>query len=108
MTTSTGIKIPTARLGATFALLALTAFSFGARAAERDNVTDRAIAQNVERSIDERADLRAPNRIHVQARDHVVYLSGFVSAGIMRSHAAAVAMAVPGVTRVVNEIAISY
>jgi osmotically-inducible protein OsmY len=45
--------------------------------------------------------------IGVQTQDHVVYLSGFVSAGEMRATADDVARTAPGVTRVVDTIAVT-
>jgi osmotically-inducible protein OsmY len=45
-------------------------------------------------------------RVYVQTIDHVVYLSGFVSAGEMSDTAEDVARHTPGVTRVVNSIAV--
>jgi osmotically-inducible protein OsmY len=45
--------------------------------------------------------------IGVQTQDRVVYLSGFVSAGEMRVTADDVARTTPGVTRVVDTIAVT-
>jgi osmotically-inducible protein OsmY len=47
-------------------------------------------------------------RVYVQTLDHVVYLSGFVGAGEMKDIAEDAARHTPGVTRVVNSIAVSY
>jgi osmotically-inducible protein OsmY len=52
--------------------------------------------------------LQAPNSIRVQTMNHVVYLYGEVNTGLERSTAESVAYAVPGVTRVVDSIALSY
>jgi osmotically-inducible protein OsmY len=47
-------------------------------------------------------------KVYVQTLDHVVYLSGLVSAGEMRDIAEDAARHTPGVTRVVNSIAVSH
>jgi osmotically-inducible protein OsmY len=47
-------------------------------------------------------------KVYVQTLDHVVYLSGFVSAGEMSDIAEDAARHTPGVTRVVNSIAVSH
>jgi osmotically-inducible protein OsmY len=44
----------------------------------------------------------------VQALDHVVYLSGLVGAGEMKDIAEDSARRTPGVTRVVNSIAVAH
>jgi osmotically-inducible protein OsmY len=46
------------------------------------------------------------NTIDVQTLNHVVYLSGLVSSGLMRQTAADVARQVSGVTRVENNVAV--
>jgi osmotically-inducible protein OsmY len=48
------------------------------------------------------------NSINVQTLNHVVYLSGEVSEGNMSESAKAIALKVPGVTQVVNNIAVSH
>lgn len=45
--------------------------------------------------------------VSVQTLDHVVYLSGYVSAGEMRATAEDLARTVPGVSRVVDTIAVT-
>jgi osmotically-inducible protein OsmY len=52
--------------------------------------------------------LEAPNSIRVQSLDHVVYLYGQVDTDLERSTAESVARAIPGVTRVVDSISLSY
>ena len=47
-------------------------------------------------------------RVYVQTLDHVAYLSGFVGAGEMKDIAEDAARHTPGVTRVVNSIAVTY
>jgi osmotically-inducible protein OsmY len=68
---------------------------------------DSKITADVRERIDQHPDLRAPNIIYVQTRDHVVYLSGIVSTGLVSEAAAAAALAAPGVARVENSIAIT-
>jgi osmotically-inducible protein OsmY len=50
--------------------------------------------------------LEAPNSVRVETFDHVVYLYGQVNTELERSMADSVALAVPGVTRVVNSISL--
>jgi osmotically-inducible protein OsmY len=45
--------------------------------------------------------------VNVQTLDHVVYLSGYVSAGEMRATAVDVAGTAPGVSKVVDTIAVT-
>ena len=47
-------------------------------------------------------------RVHVQALDHVVYLSGLVGAGEMKDVAEDAARRTLGVARVVNSIAVAH
>ena len=68
---------------------------------------DAKITANVQTLFDQHPDLGPPNSIQVQTLDHVVYLDGFVSAGLERSTAESVAHEAPGVTKVVNSIAVS-
>lgn len=53
-------------------------------------------------------DLGPPNLISVRTLDHVVYLSGEVSAREFSAAAESVAHEVPGVTKVVNSIALAH
>ena len=46
--------------------------------------------------------------VNVQTLNHVVYLSGFVAAGEMRTTAGDLAGSVPGLTKVVNTIAVTH
>jgi len=68
---------------------------------------DAKITTNVQGQLDQHPELGPPNSIGVQTRDHVVYLSGEVSAGEFRDVAESVAREAPGVVRVVNSIAVS-
>ena len=47
------------------------------------------------------------NRVHVQTIDQVVYLKGTLSVGEQRSDAEVLALQTPGVTQVVNDIAVT-
>jgi osmotically-inducible protein OsmY len=52
--------------------------------------------------------LEAPNSVRVQTIDHVVYLYGQVGTDLQRLMAQDVAIAVPGVKRVVNSIGLEF
>lgn len=65
---------------------------------------DRKITADVHAALDQHPQLGAPNSINVQTLNHVVYLTGHVSAGEMRSTAESVAQQVPGVARVEDTI----
>jgi len=69
---------------------------------------DAKITANVEAQFDQYPELGGPNSIHVQTLDHVVYLSGLVSAGIESRTAESVAREVPDVSRVVNSVAVAH
>ena len=68
---------------------------------------DAKITANVQALINQHPDVGPPNAVHVQTVDHVVYLSGDVSQGLMKQTAEDVARQTPGVTRVVNDIAVT-
>jgi osmotically-inducible protein OsmY len=68
---------------------------------------DAKITANVQTLFSQHPELGPPNSIQVQTLDHVVYLDGFVSVGLDSSTAESVAHEAPGVTRVVNQIAVS-
>ncbi len=67
---------------------------------------DAKVTANVEALIDRHPALEA-NAINVQTLDHVVYLNGTVATGLESREATAVALEAPGVTRVVNLLAVS-
>jgi osmotically-inducible protein OsmY len=52
--------------------------------------------------------LQGISSIGVQTLDHVVYLSGEVSEGLMKETAGTIARKTPGVTRVENEISVTH
>jgi osmotically-inducible protein OsmY len=66
--------------------------------------SDQKITANVHAALDQHPELGAPNSIDVNTLNHVVYLSGSVSEGAMRSTAESVARQVQGVARVDNTI----
>ena len=69
---------------------------------------DAKISANVQTQLDRRPELGPPHSIDVQTINHVVYLNGFVSAGLESDTAESVADEAPGVTRVVNNIAVTH
>jgi osmotically-inducible protein OsmY len=69
---------------------------------------DEKITANVKTLIDQHPDLGPPGTIQVQTVDHVVYLNGIVSDGLERDAAESLARAAPGVTNVVDSIAVSH
>jgi osmotically-inducible protein OsmY len=68
---------------------------------------DAKVSSDVRARFDRLPELGAPNSIEVQTVDHVVYLNGTVSQGLQGREAETVALQTPGVTRVVNLIAVS-
>ena len=72
-----------------------------------DKMTDGQITAAVQARINQHPDVGAPDSVRVETREHVVYLSGFVSTGLMKQTAEDLARKTPGVTRVVNEIGIT-
>ena len=69
---------------------------------------DAKTTANVEALLAQRRDLGPPNRIHVQTRNGVVYLSGQVATDLQRGEAEALARQAADVTKVVNNIALTY
>jgi osmotically-inducible protein OsmY len=69
---------------------------------------DAKITHDVRELISHYPALMAPNSVRVQTMNHVVYLYGEVNTGLERSTAESVASAVPGVTRVVDSISLTY
>jgi osmotically-inducible protein OsmY len=68
---------------------------------------DAKVTANVQSLLSQHPELGAPNSIQVQTVDHVVYLKGTVDEGLDSRVAESVALQAPGVTRVVNTIAVS-
>jgi osmotically-inducible protein OsmY len=68
---------------------------------------DAQITANVQTQLNRHPDLEGVNSINVQTLDHVVYLTGEVSEGLMKETAETVARRTPGVIRVENEISVA-
>jgi osmotically-inducible protein OsmY len=66
--------------------------------------SDSKITADVHAAFDQHPELGQPNLINVQTVNHVVYLTGHVSEGIMRSTAESVARQVKDVARVEDTI----
>jgi|HubBroStandDraft_5_1064220.scaffolds.fasta_scaffold1007582_1 osmotically-inducible protein OsmY len=89
-------------------MIALTLFSISACATRGGDARENAaITRSVDALLAQHEDLGPPNEIYVQTLDHIVYLTGTVSAGEMRSTASEIALTAPGVTQVVNNIEVS-
>jgi osmotically-inducible protein OsmY len=89
-------------------MMALTLLHISACATRRGDMPDNArVTRNVHALLAQHAELGPPNLIYVQTLHHVVYLTGIVSAGEMRTTAGEVAREAPGVARVVNTIEVS-
>ena len=69
---------------------------------------DAKVTTNVQRLLDQHSELGPPNSISVETRDHVVYLSGEVSASEFSASAESVAHGTRGVAKVVNSIAVTH
>jgi len=69
---------------------------------------DQKITANVQARLNQQPDLGTLGPITVQTLNRVVYLNGLVDYGLEKSTAESVAKQVPGVTRVVNNIAVQH
>jgi osmotically-inducible protein OsmY len=69
---------------------------------------DARITAEVRALVRQHPSLEAPNTVHVQTLDHVVYLDGQVDTEVERSLAESIARGVAGVRRVVNSMNFSY
>jgi osmotically-inducible protein OsmY len=65
---------------------------------------DRKTTADVRAAFDQHPELGAPNAINVETVNHVVYLTGHVSEGAMRSIAESAAREVQGVARVEDTV----
>jgi len=70
--------------------------------------SDEKITQSVTARLDQDTSLGPPGSIRVQTLHRIVYLNGEVEVGLERATAASEAKQVPGVTRVVNNIAVQH
>jgi osmotically-inducible protein OsmY len=69
---------------------------------------DAKISANVQTELNRHPELGPPHSVDVQTIDRVVYLNGFVGAGLASETAESVADEAPGVARVVNNIAVTH
>lgn len=69
---------------------------------------DAHITAEIEARFEPHTELQPPNAVYVQTLNGVVYLSGIVATGLQRATAEELAREVPGVKRVVNNIALTY
>jgi len=69
---------------------------------------DANITADIEARLNQLPALGPPGSIAVQTRDHVVYLNGAVDVGLEKRIAEATAKQSPGVTNVVNNIAVTH
>jgi osmotically-inducible protein OsmY len=68
---------------------------------------DAKVTATVEARLYGHADLAPPDLLHVQTRNHVVYLYGTVSTALQSANAESVALQSQGVNRVTNLITVS-
>jgi osmotically-inducible protein OsmY len=69
---------------------------------------DAKLTADVQAQLNQHPELGGPNSISVATLNHVVYLDGLVSDGIESRTAESAARQVPGVSRVVNSIAVAH
>ena len=76
--------------------------------ASEDCKNDAKITADVQARLKEYRELGAPNSVYVQTRGGVVYLTGQVATDLQRHTAEQAARQAPGVTDVVDSIALTY
>jgi osmotically-inducible protein OsmY len=74
----------------------------------QSRTADANITADVLARMNQMSALGPPGSIAVQTLDHVVYLNGVVDVGLEKRAAEATAREVPGVTNVVNDIAVTH
>jgi osmotically-inducible protein OsmY len=74
----------------------------------QNSSADAKITADVESRLNQMPELGPPSSVEVQTIDRVVYLNGLVDVGSQKRNAASVAMQVPGVTSVINDISVSH
>src|SRR6202035_1803589 len=79
-------------------LVLVGTFSGCATESSADKMTDEKITANLQAQINQHPDVGPPDSVQVQTRDHVVYLSGEVSTGLMKRTAEDLAQQTRGVT----------
>ena len=72
--------------------------------ADQHAMTDEKITAQVQKAIAQHPDLRRPNRIYVDTRDHTVYLTGAAYHPLAAENPQDLAGKVPAVSKVVNDI----
>lgn len=103
------IQKPTYAVALSAILIAALSGCADFRPSETQSLTgDANITADIEARLDQMSNLGPPGSIAVQTRDHVVYLNGLVDVGVEKRIAEATAKQVPGVTAVVNNIAVSH
>jgi osmotically-inducible protein OsmY len=89
-------------------LCALGACATTGKCGLRECPEEAALRADVEKVFSQYQDLRPPNMVYVQVRDHTVTLSGQVNTDYARNTAESVALQVQGVAKVVNLISLTY
>lgn len=89
-------------------LFALAGCATTGKCGAKECPEDAALRAEVEARLSQHPELRPPNMIYVLVRDHSVTLSGQVSTAYAQALAASVASETPGVTKVVNLVALAY
>jgi osmotically-inducible protein OsmY len=85
-------------------LIGLSGCATNAKCGADGCASDSEITANVHAAFDQHPELGQPNLINVETVNHVVYLTGHVSEGVMRSTAESVARQIKGVARVENTV----
>jgi osmotically-inducible protein OsmY len=71
-------------------------------------VSDTKLSAAVQAQLSQHRELAPPNHVYVKSKNGVVYLTGQVATDVQRETAESAARATPGVTKVVNSIALTY
>jgi osmotically-inducible protein OsmY len=72
-----------------------------------DCKADQKMNSEVERQLESRPDLMGSTPLTAQSRDGIVYLNGIVATDLQRETAESIAVRIAGVTKVVNDIAVT-
>lgn len=102
-----GCKRLSASVLALSLLSAIASCTLAGRCGYRECAEETAIRVEVEGRFAQYPELRPPNVLYVQVREHLVTLSGEVTTEYERRLAESVAQQASGVTRVVNMISIA-
>jgi len=101
------MKIPSSLYSLACILALAAALCACATESSGAKMTDEKIAANVREMINQQFDVGPPDSVQVQTRDHVVHLSGVVSTGLMKGTTEDLAQHSRGVSKVVNDIAVT-